>query len=465
MGDRKAIFISHATPEDNDFTLWLGAKLSAMGYEVWADVLRLRGGDDWARKLENALRNRAKKVILVANDVSVGKQGVRNEIQIATEVAKKLGDTEFIIPLRISNYDAPFLIAQTQYIDFKRSWSDGLTELLQVLEEYSVPRPEMVGSRAGLESWRNAYLHKSRLIENNSETLISNWLPIDALPQYIRVYDFKAGIAIAAKDQALRNSSIPLVPHKRGFIGFATLEEYQELFGENLPLLLVEEIELSEFLEHGMDSQDIESKDAYRKLVDLMRQALENYLTDQELSSTSMANGQLAWWWPNADDNEGKIRFAWENGPCGKRQIVGFLPKSNIYWHFGLSFSAHLSPIPHVKLISRVIFTEDGMKPFGKTDYMFRLRRSKTKSWRNPRWRDMMLAFLAHLSKGGDCLTIHFGRDSLMTVSLPPIMFEAPVTVNEDDISEEDIIESEEFSLEDDPDDEAIDFVEYEGQP
>lgn len=34
--DRPALFISHAAPEDNAFTLWLGAKLSAMGYEVWA---------------------------------------------------------------------------------------------------------------------------------------------------------------------------------------------------------------------------------------------------------------------------------------------------------------------------------------------------------------------------------------------------------------------------------------------
>jgi hypothetical protein len=30
---RRALFISHATPEDNVFTLWLGAKLTALGYE------------------------------------------------------------------------------------------------------------------------------------------------------------------------------------------------------------------------------------------------------------------------------------------------------------------------------------------------------------------------------------------------------------------------------------------------
>lgn len=38
MPERDVIFISHATPEGNPFTLWLGAKLSALGYEVWADT-------------------------------------------------------------------------------------------------------------------------------------------------------------------------------------------------------------------------------------------------------------------------------------------------------------------------------------------------------------------------------------------------------------------------------------------
>ena len=64
---REVLFISHAAPEDNAFTIWLGAKLAAMGYEVWADVLRVKGGDDWQRKLENILRERACKMLLVAN--------------------------------------------------------------------------------------------------------------------------------------------------------------------------------------------------------------------------------------------------------------------------------------------------------------------------------------------------------------------------------------------------------------
>jgi len=56
--NRRAIFISHANPEDKAFTFWLGARLSAAGYEVWADVLHLLRGQDWQRQIEDAFRNK-----------------------------------------------------------------------------------------------------------------------------------------------------------------------------------------------------------------------------------------------------------------------------------------------------------------------------------------------------------------------------------------------------------------------
>ena len=93
---RDAIFISHANPEDNAFTVWLGARLTAAGYQVWADILRLRGGQDWQRRLEGCLRNKAFKVLLVGTEEGVKKQGVRNEIQIAHNVGQRIGDADFV---------------------------------------------------------------------------------------------------------------------------------------------------------------------------------------------------------------------------------------------------------------------------------------------------------------------------------------------------------------------------------
>jgi hypothetical protein len=137
---RTALFISHATPEDNHFVRWLGAKLAAMGYDVWADVMRLHGGIDWARELEDALRKRAAKMLLVCTPSGLDKQGVRNEIEIGAVLSRQLGDDAFIIPLRLEAYDAPFRIAQAQYIDFKGGWAHGLAELTALLDEMAVPR-------------------------------------------------------------------------------------------------------------------------------------------------------------------------------------------------------------------------------------------------------------------------------------------------------------------------------------
>src|SRR5882724_1002634 len=96
--NREALFICHANPQDNAFVRWLGAKLAAMGYEVWADVMRLHGGSDWSRELEESLRKRSIKMLLVCTPAGLDKQGVRNEIEIGTQLASELNDREFIIP-------------------------------------------------------------------------------------------------------------------------------------------------------------------------------------------------------------------------------------------------------------------------------------------------------------------------------------------------------------------------------
>jgi hypothetical protein len=42
---RNKIFISHAKPEDNDFTIWLASRLELLGYEVWIDKNGLVASD------------------------------------------------------------------------------------------------------------------------------------------------------------------------------------------------------------------------------------------------------------------------------------------------------------------------------------------------------------------------------------------------------------------------------------
>ena len=65
MSIKQTIFISHANPEDNEFTRWLGAELTLAGYAVWYDLDRLRGGDVFWDKVENVIREEAIRFIAV----------------------------------------------------------------------------------------------------------------------------------------------------------------------------------------------------------------------------------------------------------------------------------------------------------------------------------------------------------------------------------------------------------------
>src|SRR5829696_5251098 len=100
---RDTIFISHATPDDNDFVRWLGTRLTGHGYRVWGDLFELKGGTPFWNSIEDALRHHACKVIFVVSRKSVDpdRSGVRNELSVADSVKKMLKDTGFIIPVRI----------------------------------------------------------------------------------------------------------------------------------------------------------------------------------------------------------------------------------------------------------------------------------------------------------------------------------------------------------------------------
>ncbi|MEZ5958672.1 MAG: toll/interleukin-1 receptor domain-containing protein [Hyphomonadaceae bacterium] len=439
MSVRPALFISHASPEDNRFVLWLGAKLAALGYEVWADVLRLRGGDDWQRKLENALRERAAKVLFVANPVSAEKQGVRNEIQIATEVAKKIDDKEFVIPLRLAPYEAPFLIAHAQYVDFSQSWSAGLAELVKTLGGYGVAR----SADADPAMWRDLQLAHAKALTPEPETLISNWLELTTLPSTVRIYDFKAGISLGVAKTAMDACPWPIVPFRRGFISFAPFEDLSDHFGLDLPLDLIAETSTEMFIADGFAAQEIAFWDARRRFSDLVRRACEARFSAAGLASHAFANDRLAWWSPKTEDTAPRIRFAW-TALTGQRQVQGFSAKRNIHWHYGISVQPRTAPIPHLRVLGRLVFTADGREPLDAARNQ-RLRRSFAKSWRNARWRDMMLAFLWRLVDGQEELRIPVTSTENLVARAPPLLFEAPVRVmegqaiaDEDDPSEDD---------------------------
>ncbi len=444
--ERESLFISHASPEDNPFTLWLGAKLTALGYEVFADVLRLKGGDDWERILETAIRQKAAKFLLVATPLSVQKQGVRNEIAIATETAQRIEDPSFIVPLRLAPYEAPLQIVHAQYIDFSKGWAKGLDDLLSLISNVPIQKSP---DTANAELWRGVQLKDARTISSAPERLVSNWLTIESLPNRIIFYDFKGGISLGASEKAIKESALPLVTFNRGFLSFAPIFQLQDYFGPNLPLEYVADHLTDEFLTDGWPERHILTRDARAKFTDLVRQAMDGYFRAKDLRSFELASERLAWWPSATRASLKKLSFGWPNGPSGLRQIVGRSIKRGFYWHYGVSCWARTSPIPHIRAVGRVVFTSDGLNPIGDARRLHRLRRSFCKAWRNPKWRDLMLTFWYWVADGASSIDVSMGEGAVMRISLPPLLLSAPFSI--------DLPEDRVEPMDDDEDDEASD--------
>src|SRR3569832_739936 len=137
---RDIVFISKATPRDDEFALWLAPRLEAAGYEVFCDILSLQPGDRWRKEITNTLQYRAIKMLLCCEDTTLQAAGVLEEIEIGTELTKTLNDPNFIIPLRLKAYKKIFGIGGLQYINFEEGWAQGLDKRLNALSRQKVPR-------------------------------------------------------------------------------------------------------------------------------------------------------------------------------------------------------------------------------------------------------------------------------------------------------------------------------------
>src|SRR5262249_8081845 len=93
--NRTVVFISHANPEDNAFATWLAGQLTLAGYSVWSDVTQLVGGETFWDDIEETIRLRAAKVIVVLSTSAQQKPGLLDEIDLAVRVERSYGINRF----------------------------------------------------------------------------------------------------------------------------------------------------------------------------------------------------------------------------------------------------------------------------------------------------------------------------------------------------------------------------------
>jgi len=124
MKTRDTLLLSHANPEDDEFTLWLALQLANEGYRVWCDLTKLLGGEVFWDNIEDVIQTRAAKVLYVLSRTSNAKDGPLKELHFAQGVAKKDKLKDFVIPLHIDDLphgDVTIEITRVNTVQFERS--------------------------------------------------------------------------------------------------------------------------------------------------------------------------------------------------------------------------------------------------------------------------------------------------------------------------------------------------------
>lgn len=424
---RDIVFISKATPEDNEFALWLAPKLEAVGYNVFADIINLQGGDRWRNEITDKLQNKTAKVLLVCKNSTLAKEGVREEIGIALDVSKRIGDRNFIIPIRLERYEKLFGIGELQYIDFERGWAQGLRDLLETLQRQKVPKSKSENDIT--PSWE-IFKGKSGIeILHEPESLTLNWLRIAEVPDQIYYYEIDSDRNPKFAIDDFKKSKYPIIIHGKGIMTFRSLEELILDYGNYCKIELIHQIDFMKFSKTGFDELGIRPKEANNYAVILMREAWEKFCRDKKLYQFKYSS-QLGF---HVDSKLVKLgkKIPWGIQGQKRSAMLRNVSKGSV-WEFGITAIPSLFPFPHFKLKTRVLFSPsedlENNSPYLESEKQHKLRRRICKGWRNKQWHSRIRAMLELLSRESAFITLELGDTAQMKVDAIPIFVSSPVS-------------------------------------
>lgn len=440
------MFISKATPEDDDFVLWLAPRLEAAGYTVFADIITLEPGDRWRKEITATLQNNAVKILLCCRDATLNKNGVQEEIGIASDLVKELSDPRFIIPLRIEPFKKLFGIGELQWVDFLGSWANGLHDLLDTLEKQSVPRSMTPRINPNWENYRKQLSIK---VEKKPEGLTSNWLRVASLPDAIRYYSPPGPINLELMEKTCRECTLPAEVYQRGFFSFASPDEIARHFVDIAPFEIQAEYGLLDFIDRGGKSPDIEPREAKNLVFSMFRRAWENLCRSKGLYEYLFTT-QAAFHIGEAQTPLGK-RISWSRQGKRRSSMLRNSAAGKV-WQYGVSATPSFWPYLHFKLKARVLFAElgsgnKGGAVIGDAAVQHRLRRTMCKGWRNKQWHGRLMAYLELLSDEAPCINVPLSGACAITLDARPMPFTSPVTTALPDTMEDDAEETDDSTL------------------
>jgi len=426
---RDTLLLSHANPEDNEFTLWLALQLANEGYRVWCDLTKLLGGEVFWDNIEEVIRARAAKVLYVLSQISNAKDGPLKELHFAQGLAKKEKLRDFVIPLQIDDLphgDITIEITRVNTVPFAQSWGAGLAKLLDKLEEDCVPKDPKFNRTAVNDWWRTQFSAEQGL-RKEPEEYLSNWFPI-TLPTH--VYFHSLSRRSIGKLEVPPTLPYPAVEEGMFLTTFAEASDFEGKLGPEMYIAKAgEPVEVAGLL--------AEPKSIFGKhLFQLLRVAWEQMLDERKLPVYELANKAKCFYFPKDRVANDKVFFSGVDGGRTYRAMVGYSTRTNPttgvsvkrLWHYAVQARPLVHPMVAYIFKSHVLFTNDGTTIWESKKKLASARRSQCKSWWNDEWRDRTLAAATYLCDGADKITVKLGSTASLSLLPNPLPFCSPVS-------------------------------------
>jgi ADP-ribosylglycohydrolase len=424
------LFISYAT-EDAELAEWLTLRLTAEGYRVWCDRVKLLGGESYPRDIDNAIKTQTFRMLALISKHSLIKENPLKERTLGYNIGRQR-KIDFIIPLLIDKMrpdELGWIDSDLTYIPFYDSWAQGISKLIKKLRSIPTPNPLPNGARL-VSSWA---MQQSSLT-SSQERLWTNLFEIKSLPDF--VYRI-----VTPSDFKITD------------LGWISYEQSEHiLWSFEVPDPKLEYLSVkwndSRRMPYGVPPIDIATiliKEHMRRLC-LQRKAQETLNGEIYLSNLTAPDS-----WLRFTDFKGKQSRVLATS---KRTVRSSGGTRNPYrYHLSPVFRPFLKKygIPVLELQVRLYLTDVQGKAL-QPGIVNRRRKRIARSWWNYQWVSRIFAIAQWVFDGQSTYNLATGRNYEINVSGSPLSVVAPQGIDERLLKLPEAIEEELEVVEEEPD-------------
>jgi len=436
MTNRDKLFIGHATPEDNNFAIWLASRLTSLGYTTWVDKKALIGGEKFWQEIDRTIRHRAAKFLLayssnICRDGEAGslRDGIEKELSLAESVSNQNNLDDFIILLNLDGSAYNLFIGADRLIQipFYDNWAAGLKQLTEKLSKDCVQCPAKQEAAEFAAWYESDYITKSGIVPIK-ELYYTNLWPIQAIPDQFHLYQFETetdaravygapSIFPVAKVSNILSSFAGSIPLSYEIDGQTYIARLKDHFTVPTADVIAESVPDSELFPTPRDCSN--------HLKSLLTRVFHLLMKQRKMYWYELADKSQAYYQTPASLSKGLVKFEhpYRRLRRPKRKVLYGRYLSLGRWHYAVSCKPIFKPVLGYSLKSHIIFTTDGFNAWVDKTKMHTHRRAKGKRLFNAEWRDMLLAFLHSLPDTNGQIKIALNDSSVFQMKTLPVMY------------------------------------------